>query len=415
MSSVKLSRIVLSLGVALLTGEAAVRIAANFLPEVQYLSTVRVKSRLRHHATLEAFLKAQTTHLVPYRNWRNYFNNSLGFNDAEFEIPKPPCRYRIVALGDSFCFSMAPYTDAALTLVERQLGLQCGRDLDLLNAGIAATTPWEYRTLFDLMLPVWQPDAVVLHFYLGNDGPDLFKHRNQLPFREEPLFHSAFLTYVRNAVRLLRSREASAPAPISPRRSRQARAVEKGGEIVDPSLPPVTDRDPSISGPVFTAEAFRKIMADELGRLYVPEEGVERDWEPIVKILDDMRRAAERAGVRFVMVLYPSQLQVYPDFRRKMLAEVTAQSGYRRLAVERIDPLAPNRYLLGWCARTGVACFDLTPSLAREAPQQTRPLYIERDPHWNILGNRLAAAGESAFLERELCPREAGGLSPDKE
>jgi hypothetical protein len=414
MSSVKLSRIVLSLGVALLTGEAAVRIAANFLPEVQYLSTVRVKSRLRHHATLEAFLKAQTTHLVPHRDWRNYFNNSLGFNDAEFDIPKPPGRYRIVALGDSFCFSMAPYPDATQTLVERQLGLRCGRDLDLLNAGIAATTPWEYRTLLELLLPVWQPDAVVLHFYLGNDGPDLFKHRNQLPFREEPAFHSSFLTYVRNAVKLLRSREAPPTAPISPGR-RPGRAEAKGGEIVDPSLPPVTDRDPSISGPVFSVEAFRKIMADELGRLYVPEEGVERDWEPIVKILDDMRRAAERAGVRFLMVLYPSQVQVYPDFRREMLAEVTAQRGYRRLAAELIDPLAPNRYLLGWCARAGVACLDLTPSLAREAPRQSRPLYIERDPHWNILGNRLAAAGESAFLERELCSREADGLPPDQE
>ena len=90
MSFAQLPRILLSLGVALLTGEAAVRVAANFLPEVRYLSTMRVKSRLRHHATLEAFLKAQSTHLVPYRNWRNYFNNALGFNDAEFEIPKPP-------------------------------------------------------------------------------------------------------------------------------------------------------------------------------------------------------------------------------------------------------------------------------------------------------------------------------------
>jgi hypothetical protein len=156
-------------------------------------------------------------------------------------------------------------------------------------------------------------------------------------------------------------------------------------------------------------------MADELGRLYVPEEGPERDWEPIVKILEDMRRAAERAGVRFLIVLYPSQLQVYPDFRREMLAAVKAQSEYRHLAGERVDPMAPNRYLLGWCARAGVPCFDLTPFLSREALQQPRPLYIERDPHWNILGNRLAAEGEAAFLERELCRREADGLSPGPE
>jgi hypothetical protein len=83
--------IVLSLGAALLTGEAVVRIAANFLPDVRYLSSVRVKSRPRRSPSLAAFLSAQTT-LIPHRNWRNYAANAQGFNDAEFEIPKPPGR-----------------------------------------------------------------------------------------------------------------------------------------------------------------------------------------------------------------------------------------------------------------------------------------------------------------------------------
>ena len=397
---VKPLRIALALGVAFLTGEATVRIAANFLPGVRYLSTVRVKSRARRHTSLESFLKAQTTHLIPHRNWHNYYNNSLGFNDAEFEFPKPPGRYRIVALGDSFCYSMAPYPDAVQTLVEKQLDRRCGRDLDLLNAGISATGTWEYRTLFDLMLPIWQPDAVVLHFYLGNDGPDLFKHGNDLPLREEPAFHSAFLTYVRNAVKLMRSREALPSSPAE--RGHHTRGAKIGGKIVDPALPPMTDQNPEFSGPVFSVEAFRKIMGNELGRFYVPEEGVDRGWGPIIRILDETRRAAESAGVRFLIVLYPSQLQVYPDFRSEMLAAVTAQREYRTLA-ERIDPMGPNRYLLDWCARSGTECYDLTPFLSREAQQQPRPLYIERDGHWNILGNRLAADGEAEFLERELC------------
>ena len=117
-----------------------------------------------------------------------------------------------------------------------------------------------------------------------------------------------------------------------------------------------------------------------------------------------MRRTAENSGVRFLIVLYPSQLQVYPDFRNRMLAAVKELRGYRRLAGERVDPLAPNRYLLDWCARSGADCFDLTPLLSRAAQREPRPLYIERDSHWNILGNRLAAAGEAAFLERALCP-----------
>ena len=409
-----LTRIVLAVAAALLTGEAAVRVAAHVLPEVRYLSTVRVKSRPQQHTTLEAFLKAQP-HLVPYRNWHNYYNNSLGFNDAEFEIPKPPGRYRIVALGDSFCFSMAPYPDAIQTLIEQELARGCGRDLDLLNAGIAAVGLWEYRTLFDLLLPVWRPDAVVLHFYLGNDGPDLFKHRDDLPFHEEPVLHSAFLTYVRNAATVLRSRATPPAAPLPERRGQRNRASEKGGEIVDPALPPANDQDPAIAGPFFSVEAFRKIMAAEFGRLYVPKGGLEPEWKPFVGILDDMRLTAERAGVRFLVVLYPSQLQIYPDFRKEMFASVTTLRGYRSLAGDRIDPMAPNRQLLDWCARSGAECLDLTPHLAREAQRETRPLFIERDSHWSILGNRLAAAGESEFLERELCPPGSEGHAPDPE
>lgn len=409
-----LQRIVLILGVALLTGEAAVRAVSIFLPAVQYLATVRIRPRPQHYQTLEAFLEAQTTHLVPYRAWNNHFNNSQGFNDAEFEIPKPPGRYRIVSLGDSFCFSMAPYPDAVQTLIENELGRRCGRDLDLLNAGIAATGLWEYRTLFDFMLPVWQPDAVVLHFYLGNDGPDLFKHSSDLPFRKEPAFHSYFLTYVRNAVKVLKSRGTSSPPPVPPRTGQVPATVKKGGAIVDPARPPVTDRDPALSGPAFSAEAFRDIMAHELGRLYVPKDGVEPDWEPVVRILDDVRRMAESAGVRFLIVLYPSQLQTDRDFREATLAAVTTLRGYRGLEKGRIDPLAPNRYLLEWCRRSGAACFDLTPHLAREARQESGPLYIERDSHWNIRGNRLAAAAETGFLESELCPGSADARAPSQ-
>ncbi len=409
-----LLRIILALGAAFLMGEAIVRIASSFLPDVRYLSSVRVKSRPHHYPSLEAFLKAQP-HLVPYRDWRNYYNNSLGFNDLEFEIPKPPGRYRIVALGDSFCFSMAPYPAAVQTLIERQLARKCNRDLDLLNAGVPAVGLWEDRELFELLLPVWRPDALVLHFYLGNDGPDLFKRQDDLPFRQEPAIHSSFLTYVRNAIKVVRSREISPAAQIPPSRSHPDRVRGKGGEVVDPTIPPATDEDPALSGPLFSVEAFRKIMADEFGRLYVPEEGVSRAWKPFVGILEDMRRKAESAGVRFIIVLYPSRLQIYPDSSKELLTAVKELPGYQNLAEDRIDERAPNRYLLDWCARSGVACLDLTPFLAREAPLQPGPLYSGRDTHWNILGNRLAAAGEAAFLERELCDRKVDGPASGQE
>ena len=248
---VTLLRIIAAISVALLTGEAAVRITSGFLPEVRYLSTVRVRSRPQHFPTLEAFLKAQTTHLVPFRNWHNYLNNSLGFNDAEFDVPKPPGRCRIVALGDSFCFSMAPYpdTDPDTDREAARPEVPATGPRPAERRRSPTTGPWEYRTLLDLLDfpgPGNQtPWCCIFAGSSGTNGPGPVSSIQERPplSRESRYFHSSFLTYVRNAVKLLRSRAGAPPRP-PPRRSDVApRTVgEKGGEIVGPGAPsPLSD------------------------------------------------------------------------------------------------------------------------------------------------------------------------------
>jgi hypothetical protein len=37
------------------------------------------------------------------------------------------------------------------------------------------------------------------------------------------------------------------------------------------------------------------------------------------------------------------------------------------------------------------------------ARESTDPLYLPRDTHWNVRGNRVAAAAEATFLRHGLC------------
>jgi hypothetical protein len=50
----------------------------------------------------------------------------------------------------------------------------------------------------------------------------------------------------------------------------------------------------------------------------------------------------------------------------------------------------------------GVVCKDLTEIFRQRG--ENEPLYFSVDPHWNVLGNRLAGT-EAAGVLRELLPR----------
>jgi hypothetical protein len=166
----------LGLAAAVVLGEGMVRLAAWWSPAVRDLAVPREGRPLPAFPSLEAYLASQPTHVVPHRNWFNYRNNALGMNDEEFAVPKPAGRFRIMAVGDSFTYGVVPYPDAVMTVLEARLRAGCrGKDLDVLNFGIAGARVDGYRTLVTLGVAAYAPDLVVIHFYAGNDGPDLYR------------------------------------------------------------------------------------------------------------------------------------------------------------------------------------------------------------------------------------------------
>jgi hypothetical protein len=177
---------------AVLAGELAVRLAAVFSFEVRYLATAGRRKGPRVFKSLDEYL-ASSTHLLPHRNYMNYWANALGLYDEEFVIPKPPDRFRIMALGDSFTYGSVPYPDSVMTRLEAHLHAACPElALDLLNFGIPATGVWDYQTVFQLAHATYTSNLVLVNFYLGNDGPDAYRHTNDLPKRSQ-VWHYSFL------------------------------------------------------------------------------------------------------------------------------------------------------------------------------------------------------------------------------
>ncbi|HWC02510.1 MAG TPA: SGNH/GDSL hydrolase family protein [Methylomirabilota bacterium] len=396
----------LALGIvaALAVGEGVVRLAARWSPAVRDLAVSRARREPRTFTSLAAYLASQPTHVIPHRNWFNYWNNALGLNDEEFEVPKPPGRFRILALGDSFTYGLVPYPHTAMTLLEARLRTACGgQDLDLLNFGIAGAGVRDYQTIVTLGLATYEPDLVLLNFYAGNDAPDLYRRVHEGSRVRAILGPSRLWTFGRNVLKLWRGvddlRTVTAPA-----RPASAGQVPRGGTPVDP-VHHVREDHPALTGPIFTEATFTAIQAEELRRLYRPEDPaiVERAWRPVLQELEAIRTEVLRQGGRLALAVYPSALQVYPAEHAALVERLRPRPRYAALRVDALDPSLPNRQLAAYCRRAALPCVDLTPAFV-EASAAGKPLYKERDGHWTIRGNRVAADAEARFLADLVCP-----------
>jgi hypothetical protein len=398
----------LGLAASVVLAEGMVRGAAWWSPSVQALADPPSERPPRTYPSLEAYLASTSTHAVPHRNWLNYWNNALGLNDQEFVVPKPPGRFRIMAVGDSFTFGIVPYPDAAMTVLESRLQALCpGLDLEVLNFGVGGMGVEDYETVVALGFARFTPDLVVVHFYAGNDGPDLYRLVHERERWRAVLGYSRAWTFTTNLMRVRRDvneavraagTRSSEPAPGGSR--------PRGGVVVNPRFPLQAD-DPALVGPVFEPKAYDSTLAGELRRLYVPPDAAiaDRAWQPITAALDAIRERVTGGGARVALVIYPSVLQVDEAAREQVVERLRRRQRYGPLRPEAIDPAFPQKRLAGYCAPRGLPCVDVTPALvaARHAAPDA-PLYKLRDSHWNVRGNRVAGEAEAALLAGLVCP-----------
>jgi hypothetical protein len=393
------------LAMALVLAELGLRVVSRSHAPVRYLVTAGDAPEQAVFPTLEAYL-ASRPDVVPHRDFLNYWNNAFGLHDVEFVAPKPRGRFRIMGLGDSFTYGLVSYPDAVMTRVEEALRARCsGMDLDLLNFGIGGLGVWDYKLLFELAGPTFDPDLVVVNLYLGNDGPDLFARPPR--FRRVPSVLRKFYLarYVINLVRVATGLDRHIVASAARPQWWSAPTHARGGEMVDAAarLPP---DDRQLTGPIYSEERFSEIMWDEYRRFVRPPwaPSAERTWAPTLAILDLLRHRVSRQGRRMVVALYPSVLQVYPEARDQLEDALRRRPDVTGGARLDVDPLRPNRVALEYCRAVGLACHDTTPDLIAASRQSAEPLYKVRDPHWTVRGNHVAAETQARWLQPFVCP-----------
>lgn len=379
-----------SLFSSLLIAEVALRIISTRDVNVRFLATAGTQTNAPLFDSLEQYLESKKPHIETHRAWLNYYANERGFYDQEFSTTKAPDEFRIAALGDSYCYGLVSYPLNVQTLVENKLKERCAKNISVYNFGIPASGVWDYRMLFDFTVREYDIDTVVIHFYLGNDAPDLLHHFDDLPKWKSSLAHLYLPTYVSNAIHLWNLTKKNNP-------SRAAADHAQGGYPID------VESTPHAAESHYSLEGYHRVLEDEMGRFYrADQKELKKRWHRVFEVLRLISDKAKSENKRLLILLYPSRLQIEDQSREEALRTLR-----KRLPEVRPDDFEmdlPSKMMIDFCAHEQLSCFDLTENLKSASLRDTTPFYIANDVHWNAAGNRSAAEIESDFLALALCP-----------
>jgi hypothetical protein len=317
--------------------------------------------------------------------------NRDGFRGPDRPRAKPPGTIRIAVVGDSMISAMA--TDEDETLVRRlevPLGTRWPREhVEVMNFGVSSSSTGEELALYRNLVAAYDPDLVLLAFFVGNDFADNSRRLTQAPriyfdldddgaLRREwapsapgPLtrwlnLHSRFYVWQKRAFRILRGSLRPLAGSVSP-----------GSRIFEPP------EDPDLA----------------------------HAWDLLAALLRQFQEDTAGRGSRFAVLVIPCAEQVHDDLWAGLLAEARAQG-------RQLDRFQPERRLAAIAHAAAIPLLDLTPAFrrivgARPADGPGPRLFLDGRFHLSDEGQRVAALEVVRFLTQgpgaELMPppREA--------
>jgi hypothetical protein len=294
--------------------------------------------------------------------------NSHGHRDVEVTLAKPAGVFRILVLGDSFTVGANVRQEEAYPKVlEKHLKSVYGPRIQVVNAGVGGWDPFQYAQYFEHYGRQFEPDLILIGFFVGNDtfsdltntgqlGTAILGHRLSKDSTARPLIKlQVFLYEHSNLARLLLNR-----APLASK------------TLIRKQCDDFTEQYLAIQ---------RARMPNHL-RYNIAQR------DKAQNAVNQIRRIKDRAGdsVPVIVALLPDENQVNQTLQKRIL---------QANEVSEYDFKMPQSMLTELFRDVGIPTIDVLPFVLADH----RCLYMN-DTHWRPEGHELAAS----VIFEELTP-----------
>ncbi len=314
--------------------------------------------------------------------------NGDGMHDEVHARSKPEDTYRILMLGDSFIRAhQVRQAETSHQVLEDLLNSKdSSQHFEVISAGVDAWGTGQELLYYRTEGRDYQPDLVLLMFYIGNDIGDNLPGRG-LTLNGRNCYTPYFV--------LCGDQLDAAPWLFAP----------------------------GVSPPIDECPFGKKVLSNVLGRIYqssrlytqvepllatsppgvsaleyyVQEnEYFEYSLQLTIALIRQLEEEVKKDGAEFAVVLIsPSDLI---DFT--LMSSSEREEVYQRLSfMRRAEEIpSPNQFLAEELSSEGIEVLDLLPPFVEYSDRTGELLRFEQDKHWNVAGNRLAAESVYKWL-----------------
>ncbi|ABG50943.1 hypothetical protein Tery_1672 [Trichodesmium erythraeum IMS101] len=325
----------------------------------------------------------------PYMNG----NNQFGFNDRDYPLEKNQNKFRLLVVSDSFNWAGGKEGNYT-ALLEKKFDSYFGKSqVEVINVGYPGTHTGEQLAMLKKFGLQYNPNLVVLGFFVGNDFQDANPKRKRIIVNDiyididkkdeliifgYPIIgKSRLLMFLQQKYQVYQKLQKGKQDSVKLLSSSLAPSLNLGSNLI-------IDREKSPG--ILSNKAFLRVEKSRLKFCNI-KDLIDGKWDENINYIFhsilEMQKLLKSRNIEFIVAIYPDEYQV----NEKLLNEIFAE--YDNLQREFYNLTCQQEILSKFLEVNGIPYIDMLDRFKIE--QNTRHLYLLREPHWNSAGNLLAA------------------------